>query len=177
MSDLYGKLNLIEDKIEYFKGPLLDSVENGYIFISNGMNLSSFHIMKSIVPFLNPLLTKDLLLPGYCLDKPINIHDNFFFISYLNDSEDLERNSFTEELERKLIKIKYPELRKDEIKIILEQKKINFLGYRNEYFKVFDYQLIIDFMLEYNNFIEKEKLVLLKWTLRDIDKIYKRAYK
>ena len=52
--------------------------------------------MKSIVPFLDINLNKNILLPG--LDKPIDIHDNFFFIVCENDLDNLGRNAVPEML-------------------------------------------------------------------------------
>ena len=54
------------------------------------MNLSSVSTMKSVVPVLDPLLNKNILIPGE--DDCIDIQDNFFFIICQNDIDNLGRN-------------------------------------------------------------------------------------
>ena len=46
--------------------------------------------MKSIMPILDPLLNKNILIPGE--SEPFDIKDEFFFISCQNDDNNLGRN-------------------------------------------------------------------------------------
>ena len=106
ISDLYGSLNLKNQTMECYKGPLIESAQKGCIFIADEMNLSSISTMKSIVPFLDINNNKNIFIPG--LDNSIDIHDKFFFIVCQNDLDNLGRNSVPEMLQRKLRNINYP---------------------------------------------------------------------
>ena len=64
------------------------------------MNLSSSSTMKSIIPVLDPLLFNNIIIPG--VDKPIDINNNFFFISCQNDVDNFGRNYVPDILQRKL---------------------------------------------------------------------------
>ena len=103
-SHLYGTINLKNGKIENYNGPLMESISEGRIFIADEMNLSSSSTMKSILPVLDPLLCKKILIPG--VDEPIDIKDDFFFISCQNDVDNFGRNYIPEILQRKLRNIK-----------------------------------------------------------------------
>ena len=120
-SDLYGTLNFKKGNVEYYKGPLIESVIKGKIFIADEMNLSSVSTMKSILPILNPLLDNNILIPGF--DKPIDIKTTFFFISCQNDADNLGRNYMPEMVQKKLKQIKYPKQKEIEIKNICKKKK------------------------------------------------------
>lgn len=74
--ELYGTLNIKEGKIENHKGPLFECVNEGKIFIADEMNLSSMSTMNSLIPILDPLLDKNIFIPGR--DKSINIQNIFF---------------------------------------------------------------------------------------------------
>ena len=173
ISELYGTFDFKKEAIEYYKGPLIESVQKGLIFIAEEMNLCSISTMKSIIPFLDPLLKTNLILPG--LDEPIDINNNFFFIVCQNDFDNLGRNSIPEKLQRKLRHISYPVLTKEEIQKICIEK-----GKKELYFKFGkqiiskDFELLGEFVSEYNKILDKYKLPLLKWSFRDIDKIIKR---
>ena len=43
ISDLYGSLNLKDQEMESYKGPLIESAQKGCIFMADEMNLSSIH--------------------------------------------------------------------------------------------------------------------------------------
>ena len=178
ISELYGTLNLKEEVLKYYNGPLIESVQKGCIFIADEMNLSSIPTMKSIAPFLDTNLNKNILLPG--LDKPIDIDPNFFFIVCQNDLDNLGRNSVPEKLQRKLRNISYPEQTNEEIKDICKQKRNKDFGNNKESDLLFSEahaESLGEFMKEYNKIIDKYKLPLLKWSFRDIDKIIKRISK
>ena len=172
ISELYGTLNLKEQTMEHYTGPLIESAQKGYIFIADEMNLSSIPTMKSIVPFLDSNINKNILVPG--LDNPIDIHDNFFFIVCQNELDNLGRNSVPKILQKKLRNINYPEQTKEEIKNICKKKKIEGYGKSDELFSEADSELLGEFMREYNQIVDEYKLPLLKWSFRDIDKIIKR---
>ena len=157
--------------MDYYNGPLIESTRKGFTFIADEMNLSSISIMKSIVPILDPLLNKNILIPG--VDKPININDNFFFIACQNDLDNLGRNIVPEMLQRKIRNINYPKQTDEEIKDICKEKRNKDFG-RDKEFSETDSELLGEFMMKYNEKIDKCKLPLLKWSFRDIDKIIKR---
>ena len=171
--ELYGTLNIIKNKIQEFKGPLAESADKGCIFIADEMNLSSKSTMNSIVPVLDPLLDKNIIIPS--LDDTINVNPNFFFIACQNRFDNLGRNVIPENLKRKIKIIKYPKQTKDEIINICKEKiKKEFKEDKNIFNESNDTHLGI-FMNEYNNFIEKNNCdCLKKWSFRDIDKIIKR---
>ena len=168
--DLYGSLNLKHGEIEYYKGPLRESVIKGYIFIADEMNLSSIATMKSIAPILNPLLNKNILIPG--IYEPIEINNNFFFISCQNEADNFGRNYIPDILKRKLKIIYYPKQTEEEIKNICKNLKLKNCGDYNE-FKTNDSELLGLFMINYNKMIDEFNLSLPKWSFRDIEKISK----
>ena len=100
ISELYGSLNLKDQTMEHYNGALIESAQKGCIFIADEMNLSSIPTMKSIVPLLDPLLSKNILLPG--VENSIDIHEKFFFIVCQNDLDNLGRNCVPDMLQRKL---------------------------------------------------------------------------
>lgn len=116
INELYGVMNLKDQKMKYYNGTLIESAQKGCIFIADEMNLSSIPTMKSISPLLDPILKTKLLLPG--MDKPLDINDNFFFIVCQNDLDNLGRNSVPEMLQRKLRNLYYPKQTEEEIKKI-----------------------------------------------------------
>jgi len=129
--------------------------------------------MKSIVPVLDPILNKNILIPGISEPIPIDISDNFFFIICQNDSDSLGRNCVPDILQSKIRNIKYPMQSLEEIENICVKKRNNEFGNRKE-FNEDTAKLLAKFMIEFNNLIEKYRLPLLKWSFRDIDKIIKR---
>jgi len=171
VSELYGTMNLKNQKMEYYNGSFIESAQKGCIFIADEMNLSSIQTMKSIAPLLDPLLKKNILLPG--MDKPIDINDDFFFIACQNDLDNLGRNCLPYMLQRKLRNLNYPKQTEEEIKEICRKKRKKKFGERKE-FSESESELLGEFMKEYNETLEKYKLPLLKWSFRDIDKIIQR---
>ena len=171
-TDLYGTINLKKGNIEYHKGPLIESCEKGKIFIADEMNLSSRTTMKSIIPTLDPLLNKNILIPGE--DECINIHEKFFFIICQNDIDNLGRNDVPENLQKKIRNIHYPKQSLEEIEKICEEKKEKEFGSDETKFSKENAKRLGEFMINFNNLIEKYRLQLLKWSFRDIDKIIKR---
>ena len=171
ITELYGTLNIKEQKMDHYNGPLIESAQKGFIFIADEMNLSSITTMKSIVPFLDPLLSKNLLVPG--LEKPFDINENFFFIACQNDLDNLGRNCVPDILQRKLRNINYPKQTEEEIKNICKKKRIKNFGKGNK-FSEKDSELLGEFMVKYNETIDNYNLPLLKWSFRDIDKIIRR---
>ena len=171
-SDLYGTLNIKKGKIEYYKGPLIESCIKGHIFIADEMNLSSVSTMKSVVPVLDPLLNKNILIPGK--DDCIDINNNFFFIICQNDIDNLGRNDIPDILQRKIRNIRYPKQSIEEIENICKEKKKKEYGNDDELFNEENAKLLGKFMINFNNLIEQYRLPLLKWSFRDIDKILKR---
>ena len=171
-SHIYGSINLKDGKIEYYNGPLMESAILGKIFIADEMNLSTSSTMKSILPVLDPLLCKNILIPG--VDEPIDINNNFFFISCQNDVDNFGRNYVPEILQRKLRNIKYPIQIEKEIKNICKEKRNKI--FNNDKFTEKDAESLGLFMIKYNNLIEEFRLPLLKWSFRDIDKIINRIY-
>ena len=171
ISELYGTMSLKGQKMEHYDGPLIESAQRGCIFIADEMNLSSISTMKSIVPLLDPLLRKGLLLPG--VDSSIDIDDKFFFIVCQNDLDNLGRNCIPEMLQRKLRNLNYPKQTDEEIKNICKKKRIKEFGVSEE-FSEHDAELLGEFMRKYNSKIDEYKLPLLKWSFRDIGKIIKR---
>ena len=169
---LYGTIKLKEGKIEYYKGPLMESTAKGYIFIADEMNLSSISTMKSILPVLNPQLNKNILIPGF--EKPINIEKDFFFISCQNDVDTFGRNNIPENIQRKLRIIKYPEQKEEEIKNICKGIRDKEFSKDDNIFSEKDSENLGSFMVKYNEIIDEFKLPLLKWSFRDINKIMKR---
>ena len=151
ITELYGSLNIKEQKMEHFNGPLIESAQKGCIFIADEMNLSSISTMKSIVPFLDPLLSKNLLVPG--LENPFDIKENFFFIACQNDIDNLGRNCVPDILQRKLRNINYPKQTEEEIKKICTRKRIKNFGERKE-FSEKDSELLGEFMRKYNEIID-----------------------
>ena len=170
-NDLYGSLNLKNGEIEYYKGPLRESVIKGYIFIADEMNLSSIPTMKSISPVLDPLLNNNILIPG--LYEPINIKNNFFFISCQNDADNFGRNYIPDILKRKLKIINFPKQTEEEIKNICKKLRLKIWGNYIE-FSENDSELLGLFMINYNKMIDDYNLSLSKWSFRDIEKIIKR---
>ena len=174
-SHLYGTINLKNGKIENYNGPLMESISEGRIFIADEMNLSSSSTMKSILPVLDPLLCKKILIPG--VDEPIDIKDDFFFISCQNDVDNFGRNYIPEILQRKLRNITFPIQLEKEIKnICKEKRKKIFNDNNNEKFSEKDAESLALFMIKYNNLNDESRLSLLKWTFRDIDKIINRIF-
>ena len=185
ISDLYGTFNI--EKMENLNGPLIESATNGCIFIADEMNLSSVSTMKSIVPFLDQYLSKNILISGInknnnnFYDKKtsgLDIHEKFFFIVCQNDLDNLGRNIVPDMLQRKLRNITYPKQTTNEIKDICKNKRNYEYGTNNsnELFSEKESELLGVFMKEYNDIIDKYKLPLLKWSFRDIDKIIKRIH-
>ena len=172
-SHLYGTINLNDGDIEYYNGPLLESARSGKIFIADEMNLSSSSTMKSIIPVLDPLLFNNIIIPG--VDKPIDINNNFFFISCQNDVDNFGRNYVPDILQRKLRNINYPMQIEKEIKNICKEKR-NKKFNDNIKFTGKDAESLGLFMIEYNSLIDEFKLPLLKWIFRDIDKIINRIF-
>ena len=172
-TDLYGTLNLKNQKLEHYNGPLIIAAKTGCIFIADEMNLSSISTMKSMVPVLDPLLNKNILIPG--INEPIDIDDNYFFLVCQNDLDNLGRNCVPEMLQRKLRNINYPKQKLNEIKEICRKKRLKEFG-DSEEFTEKDSELLGEFMKEYNDIIDKYKLPLMKWSFRDIDKIIKRIF-
>ena len=172
-SHLYGTINLNDGDIEYYNGPLLESARSGKIFIADEMNLSSSSTMKSIIPVLDPLLFNNIIIPG--VDKPIDINNNFFFISCQNDVDNFGRNYVPDILQRKLRNINYPMQIEKEIKNICKEKR-NKKFNDNIKFTGKDAESLGLFMIKYNSLIDEFKLPLLKWTFRDIDKIINRIF-
>ena len=173
-TDLYGKLNMKRENIEYYKGPLIECCEKGNIFIADEMNLSSISTMKSIVPVLDPLLNKNIYIPGE--DDFIDIKDGFFFLICQNDVDNLGRNDVPDNLQKKIRNILYPKQSLEEIENICKEKKKKEYGENEDLFSEENAKLLGKFMVEYNDFIDKNRLPLLKWSFRDIDKILKRIY-
>ena len=186
ISDLYGTFN-IEER-ENVNGPLIESAMKGFIFIADEMNLSSISTMKSIVPFLDPYLNKNILISGinknnnknsyYKKTSGLDIRENFFFIVCQNDLDNLGRNIVPDILQRKLRNIAYPKQTINEIKDICKNKRNYEYGTNNnnDLFSEEESELLGVFMKEYNDIIDKYKLPLLKWSFRDIDKIIKRIH-
>ena len=158
-------------KIGFYEGPLIESCTKGKFFIADEMNLSSVNTMKSLVPVLDPLLNKNILIPRK--DKPFDIDNKFFFIACQNDEDNLGRNNIPEVLKRKLREIKYPKQKKEEIIGICNQKRIIEFG-NGEEFTEENSKLLGEFMFEFNKMIDDKRLPLLKWSFRDIDKNIKR---
>ena len=173
-TDLYGTLNIKKGNIEYYKGPLIESCEKGNIFIADEMNLSSVSTMKSVVPVLDPLLNKNILIPGE--DDCIDIKDNFFFIICQNDIDNLGRNDVPDNLQQKIRNIHYPKQSLEEIENICKEKKKKEYGEDEELFSEENAKLLGKFMINFNSLIERYRLPLLKWSFRDIDKILKRIF-
>ena len=171
IKELYGTKNIKGQKMETYIGPLLESAQEGYIFIADEMNLSSISTMKSIVPFLDNTLKDNLLLPG--LVNPIKIDNNFFFIACQNDLDNLGRNSVPDKLQKKLRNINYPKQTEEEIKFICNEKRIKDYG-DDESFSKENSDSLGEFMKKYNDIIDEKKLYLQKWSYRDIYKIIKR---
>ena len=186
ISDLYRTFN--QKDMKNLNGPLIESVKKGYIFIADEMNLSSIPTMKSIVPFLDSYLNKNILVSGindnsnnYSYEKKtfgLDINENFFFIVCQNDLDNLGRNIVPEMLQRKLRNIRYPKQTLNEIKDICKKKRDSEYGMdnKNELFSEGNSELLGEFMKEYNEHIDKYKLPLLKWSFRDIGKIIKRIH-
>ena len=170
--ELYGDLNIKEGKIENYKGPLIECAENGNIFIADEMNLSSTSTMKSLIPILDPFLSKNINIPG--INSQININKNFFFIACQNDLDNLGRNFVPENLQRKIRNIKYPNQVKKEIVNICVQKRFNEFEKNDECFTEENASFLGIFMIKYNKMINKYNYPLLKWSFRDIDKIIRR---
>ena len=170
--DLYGTLNIKKGKIEYYKGPLIESCIKGQIFIADEMNLSSISTMKSIVPVLDPFLNKNIIIPGK--DDCININNNFFFIICQNDIDNLGRNDVPDNLQQKIRNIHYPKQSIEEIENICKIKKKKEYGDDEDLFNEQNAKLLGKFMINFNNLIDEHRLPLLKWSFRDIDKIIKR---
>ena len=171
ISELYGTLNIRDQTMEHYNGPLIEAAQKGCIFIADEMNLSSIPTMKSIVPFLDQLLNKNLMVPG--LEKPFDIHDNFFFIICQNDLDNLGRNCVPDILQRKIRNINYPKQTGEEIKNICKKKRIKDFGIGNEFSEI-ESELLGEFMRKYNEIIDSYNLPLLRWSFRDIDKIIRR---
>ena len=174
-TDLYGTLNIKKGNIDFYKGPLIDSCEKGKIFIADELNLSSRTTMKSIIPVLDPLLKKNIVIPGE--DDYININDSFFFIICQNDIDNLGRNDLPENLQKKIRNIRYPEQSIEEIENICIEKKRKEYGDDDKSLIKFsdkNAKLLGKFMVNFNNLIETYRLPPLKWSFRDIDKIIKR---
>ena len=173
-SDLYGTLNIRKGKIEDYKGPLIESCIKGHIFIADEMNLSSISTMKSLVPVLDPLLNKNIIIPGK--DDCIDINSNFFFIVCQNDIDNLGRNDVPDILQQKIRNIRYPKQSIEEIENICIKKKKKEYGENEELLNEENAKSLGKFMIEFNNLIEKYRLPLIKWSFRDIDKIIRRIY-
>ena len=171
--ELYGSLNIKEGKIEDYIGPLTESVTKGNIFIADEMNLSSISTMNSLVPILDPLLDKNILVPT--IEQPLNIHENFFFIACQNDLDNLGRNIVPENLHKKIKNIRYPTQSDTEIINICIKKRSEIFENNNEFSEIHA-SYLGKFMINYNELIDNNNYHLLKWSFRDIDKIMKRIF-
>ena len=82
-SHYYGTTTLKEGQIYYKNGTLTNSLINGYMFITDELNLSSVSNMNALGPAFETNLNISINFPG--IEKPILIHPNFFFFVCRNE--------------------------------------------------------------------------------------------
>ena len=174
---IYGNITMKNNKIEFIKGSLLNSMEYGQTFIADEMNLSPDIVMKSLVPALDLNLNSKIFIPG--IKDKIQINQKFFFISCQNDFTTTGRNSLPKLLAKKLKCISYPEPPKEDIENICKSINLDLHGkYNSIKNKGEENELeknginIAKFMDKLNNL----KLSYIpNWSIRDITKVLKRV--
>ena len=172
-SNIFGT-NILkkEGKIEYVNGTLITSVEKGYIFIADEMNVSSPSTIKSLAFALEHNLNQGIYFSS--VDKIIHPSRFYEFIACQNFVGTLGRNPIPESIASKFRIFDFPEQSEEDIqKICIEVK--NGL-YKKEEIKNFndeDAKKVGSFMYHFNKTNIK---YIPKWSYRDILKLFKRIH-
>jgi len=171
-NNFYGTTTIKDGKIIYINGTLTDSLRKGYTFIADEMNLSSITTMKALAPALDPSVGNNIFVPG--IGETIEVNSSFFFIACQNELGTIGRNAVPSSIASRFRYFNYPKQTEEDLSSIC--KDICNSIYKNgkkPSFKPNDAELLGKFMIELNN---SNQRCIPQWSLRDITKIFKRAF-
>ena len=170
--DLYGTSTIINNQINFNKGPLTRALIEGKFYIADELNISPISTILSIAPILELIFDTKIYIPGMVsYDKEFIISSTFFLIICQNNVGIIGRSELPSSLKRKIRKINYPELEDKEIEKICNDID-NFLSENNKNMLIGkeESEKIGRLMIEIN----KEKIFQEPWSLRDVTKLIKR---
>ena len=170
-TDYYGSTTIIDKSLEFKDGHLTLSLKEGNVFIADEFNISSVSNMKAVTPVLEQIFEEKCIIPG--IEGEISINRNFFFIICQNEMCTFGRNDLPEKIKSKVRILEYPPQTGEELQDICSSIFYSLDTSDKKKQDFYEKAKLCGLFLEKIN----KKSIIIKWSLRDIYKLFNRIFK